>query len=80
MPRVSRRKLVLELLDTTIRTQATLDTVFESDDEDTEDIQVSKRRRILLQSDSEESDEDNDGPEYPNTGEFDFQTKSVFIY
>jgi hypothetical protein len=57
-----------------------IDTIVESDDEDTEDIQVSKRRRILLQSDSEESDEDKDGPEYPNTGEFDFQTKSVFIY
>ena len=59
MPRVSRRKFVLEMLDTNIRAQTILDDIFESDDE--EDVQVSKRWRMLSGSDSEESDED-DGP------------------
>jgi len=62
MPRVSRRKFVLEMLDTNIRAQTILDDNFESDDE--EDVQASKRRRMLSGSDSEESDED-DGPKYP---------------
>ena len=62
---------------TNIHTQTILDAIFESDDE--EDVQVSKRRRMLSGSDSEESDED-DGPKYPDAGELIFQTKSVFIY
>ena len=41
MPRVSRRKFVLEAFDTNIHAQAILDAIFESDDE--EDVQVSKR-------------------------------------
>jgi len=52
MPRVSRRKFVLEMLDTNIRAQTILDAIFESDDE--EDVQVSKRRRMLSGSYSEE--------------------------
>ena len=54
MPRVSRRKVVL---DTNIHAQTILDAIFESDDE--EDVQVSNRRRMLSGSDSEGSDEDD---------------------
>ena len=52
MPRVSRRKFVLEVLDTNTRAQTILDAILESDDE--EDVQVSKRRRMLSGSYSEE--------------------------
>jgi len=44
MPRVTRRKFVLEMLDTNIRAQTIPDAIFESDDE--EDVQVSKPIRI----------------------------------
>ena len=40
--------------------------IFESDDD--ENVQDSKRRRMLSESDSEESDEGN-GPKYPDAGE-----------
>jgi len=34
MPRVSRRKSVLEMIDTNIRAQTIFDAIFESDEED----------------------------------------------
>jgi hypothetical protein len=48
---------VLGVLDTNIHAQRTLDTIFEPDDE--EDVQLSKRRRMLSGSDAEESNEDD---------------------